>query len=53
MSQKIGPREQALRDMREKAPKRSGFAKIVDDTLAKLPKTSGKKPVKRKKGRTK
>lgn len=49
MTQKIGPREQALRDAREKRAKSPvGFAKIVKETLASLPVPSGKKPVKRK-----
>lgn len=44
MSQKIGPRELALRAMREKKPARPAPAEIA----ATLPETSGKKPVKRK-----
>jgi hypothetical protein len=67
MNQKIGPREQALRDMRAKqlAPDKPaqiprGFRASLDDRTtaemmgdrdalaAKLPTTSGKKPVKRK-----
>jgi hypothetical protein len=42
MTQKIGPREAALRAQREQAAKP---AKLAD---VKLPMTSGKKPVKRK-----
>jgi len=51
MIQKIGPREQALREAREKQAKDKpvGFAKIVKETLAaKLPETTGRKPAKRK-----
>ena len=45
MTQRIGPREQQLRDLREKSiiPARDKAALV-----AKLPPTSGKKPVKRK-----
>ena len=47
MSQNIGEKEQALRDAREK---RAVAIRPTRETLAaKLPKTSGKKPVKRKK----
>jgi hypothetical protein len=49
MSQKIGPREQALRDMRAKEATRAAIAKPARAALAAgLPTTSGKKPVKKK-----
>jgi hypothetical protein len=49
MSQKIGPREQALRDAREREAK---AAKPTREALAAaLPATSGVKPKKRKKVR--
>jgi hypothetical protein len=49
MSQKIGPREQALRDQREReAKEQPPAAKARADLAAKLPETSGIKPVKRK-----
>jgi hypothetical protein len=44
MSQKIGPREQQLRDMRANKTARQPRETVA----AALPKTSGKKPVKRK-----
>ena len=49
MSKEIGAREKALREMREAQFKPVGFAKAVK--AATLPKTSGNKPVKRKRGK--
>jgi hypothetical protein len=49
MSQKIGPREQALRDQREReAKEQAPAAKVRADLAAKLPATSGVRPKKRK-----
>jgi len=53
MSKSIGPREQALRDLRERLASRRPVALPSDKELAaglaaKLPATSGKMPVKRK-----
>jgi hypothetical protein len=47
MTQKIGPRELALREKRERDA--AALPKpLREDIAATLPKTSGKKPVKRK-----
>ena len=52
MSQKIGPREAALRAMRDAAVRDSGLLskREIKDKLTSFP-TSGKKPVKRRKPR--
>jgi hypothetical protein len=47
MIQKIGPREQQLRDMRAAAEKIRPAVKDIRETLPQT--SSGKKPVKRKK----
>lgn len=54
MSRPIGPREAAMRAQREAQAKEQETAArkpTVADLTAKLPATSGKKPVKRKKAK--
>jgi hypothetical protein len=48
VSQKIGPREAALRAQREASTKPVRTVRDVIATMTKLPKPSGKKPIKRK-----